>query len=90
MDKIGVIFDQVNGVMFSMHDEERALVHESVPSAILNLVTQKKAEMDVMCEEIAHTPRSDPRRRELVDQLQRAETRAAYQCNRALRKLKLY
>ena len=89
MDKIGVIFDQVNGVMFSMHDEERALVHESVPSAILDLVTQKKAEMDVMCEEIAHTPRS-PRRRELVADLQVAETRAASECNRALRKLKLY
>ena len=90
MDKIRVVFDQVNGVMFTMADEDRAVIHESVPSAIFDLVEKHKEEMDVMCAEIAHTPRSDPRRRELVSELQRAETRAAYQCNRALRKLKLY
>lgn len=92
MDKIGVIYDRVRGVMFSMQDEDQAIIHESVPEPIRPMASELKTEMDVICEKISDL-QAQKRRLEakpLIAQLQMMEAEAESKCNKAARKLGVY
>lgn len=92
MDKIRVIFNQVHGVMFGMDDEERAVVHESVPTQAMEICIAEKATLDAFCEQIADAKarKDSATARELIQKLQIAEAAASTKANRVLRKAGLY